>query len=72
MTNQATPTPQTSLFTREEQARLTAYKQAVQAGWYSETLTKAEPSTYHFTEAELLRLSCYKAAVQAGFYHEGR
>jgi hypothetical protein len=73
MNNEAsTTTEQSPLFTREEQARLAAYKQAVQAGLYSETLIDNEQPAYHFTEAELLRLSWYKAAVQAGFYHEGR
>jgi hypothetical protein len=72
MNNQPTMAPQTSLFTRQEQVRLTAYKQAVQAGLYSETSDCAEEPAYHFSPAELLRLSCYKAAVQAGFYHEGR
>jgi hypothetical protein len=72
MINHPTTALQTSPFSQEEKARLIAYKQALQAGFYSETPSEDEQPTYHFTMAELLRLSRYKAAVQAGFYHEGR
>ena len=55
-------------FTAEELARLSTYKAAVEAGFYSDA--RAEPGSFDgiFSLHELERLVIYRTAIRAGFY----
>jgi hypothetical protein len=68
-------------FTDSELERLSVYRTAVAAGFYSdwgETIAPAEAPTvderpsvdYPFSPAELARLTARRAAVRAGYYSE--
>jgi hypothetical protein len=72
-------------FTDRELERLSVYRTAVAAGFYSDICESTAPeptletehaageqprSTYPFTSAELARLTAARAAVKAGYYSD--
>jgi hypothetical protein len=63
MTNLSQP----ASFTAAEQSRLSAFKAAVAAGSYSESICE-EKITYLFTRHDLERVVSYHSAVHAGFF----
>jgi hypothetical protein len=55
-------------FTEDELERLSTYKTAVEAGFYTDGLAEPSTSRFAFIQAELGRLTMYRAAIRAGFY----
>ncbi len=70
MSKRSTAETRSHPFTPQEVARLTAYRAAVSAGFYTDAAPDPLPS-HPFTSRELRRLVAYKAAVTAGFFSEG-
>jgi hypothetical protein len=55
-------------FTAEQLARLSSYKAAVEAGFYSDARAESGDFDGIFTLHELDRLAINRAAINAGFY----
>jgi hypothetical protein len=80
MNDSTTAQPSAFQFTDDELARLSAYRAAIRAGFFSdygvtgprsvsqpEPDRSAAPTCHPFTEAELWRLTAYRTAVWAHF-----